>query len=84
MGTIVEGEPYTRGETYASGIVTLPLQQVDTVDRLAAMNRALVDYSETLRKRSARPEDFVPLRNLPGNAADPADTSVCWTPTPSP
>ena len=84
VGTIVEGEPYTRGETYASGIVTLPLQLVDTVDRLGSMNRALADYSETLRMRSARPEDFVPLRNLPGNAADPADTSVCWTPTPSP
>lgn len=84
VGTLVEGEPYTRGETYASAVVTLPLQEVDTVDRLAAMNRALADYSATLRARSPRPEGFVPLQNLPGNAADPADTSVCWTPTPSP
>jgi hypothetical protein len=80
VGKIVQGTPYSRAEVYQSGVVTLPLQQTDSMDRLHAMNRALGDYSATLRKQSRNPGKFVPLVHLPGNSADPDDTSVCWRP----
>lgn len=80
VGTIVSGTPYSRAEVYQSGIITLPLQQTETIDRLAAMNRALADYSATLRKQSPNPARFVPLEHMPGNAADVNDKSVCWKP----
>ncbi|HKR62084.1 MAG TPA: hypothetical protein VJZ00_00015 [Thermoanaerobaculia bacterium] len=78
VGRIVSGQPYSRAEVYESGIVTRPLQEKNSLDRLHAMNRALADYSEAVRKRSANPAAFVPFDQLPGNSTDPRDTSVCW------
>jgi hypothetical protein len=78
VGTIVSGTAYSRAEVYQSGIITLPLQQTESLDRLHAMNRALGDYSETLRSRSAHPESFVPLEPMPGNSFDPKNVDVCW------
>lgn len=78
VGTIVKGKAYSRAEVYKSGVVTLPLQLTNSLDRLHAMNKALADYSETLRKHSKNPAAFVPLKHLPGNSADPNDKSVCW------
>ena len=63
---------------YQSGVVTLPLQQTDALDRLHAMNKALADYGDRLRKRSAHPELFAPFREMPGNSADKNATNVCW------
>ena len=80
VGTIVSGEPYSRAEVYQSGVVTRPLQQVNSKDRLTAMNKALADYGETVRKRSADPAKFVAFEHMPGNSADPEDKSVCWKP----
>ena len=71
VGTIVSGTEYSRAEVYQSGVVTLPLQQTNAVSRLQAMNKALVQYGESVKKR------FEPM---PGNSADPKDTSVCWKP----
>jgi hypothetical protein len=59
-------------------VVTLPLQQTETLARLQAMNRALGDYSETLRRRSASPDAFVPLEPMPGNSFDAKSTAPCW------
>jgi hypothetical protein len=78
VGTIVSGTAYSQVEVYESGVVTRPLQQPKSLDRLHAMNAALGAYSGTLRKRSAKPAAFVPLEHMPGNSADPKDTSVCW------
>jgi hypothetical protein len=78
VGKIVSGTAYSSAEVYASGIVTLPLQQVKALDRLHALNRALGDYSGTLRKQSQRPAAFVALEPMPGNSFDPTNTSVCW------
>jgi hypothetical protein len=78
VGTIVSGTAYSRAEVYASGVVTLPLQQTETLARLQAMNRALGDYSETLRRRSASPDAFVPLEPMPGNSFDAKSTAPCW------
>jgi len=78
IGTIVSGVPYSRAEVYKSAIVTLPLQLKDAVQRLHAMNRALGDYSEILRKRSAHPKSFIALEPMPGNSFDPRNKSVCW------
>jgi len=75
VGTIVSGTPYSRAEVYKSGVVTLPLQQTKTLDRLAAMNRAISDYSDSLRRQSPT---LVPLQHMPGNSGNPNDTSVCW------
>jgi len=80
VGTIVSGKPYSRAEVYKSGVVTLPLQQVNSLDRLHAMNAALAAYGETVRKRSPNPAKFVKFQHMPGNSADPKDTSVCWKP----
>jgi hypothetical protein len=80
VGTIVEGTPYSRAEVYQSGVVTLPLQQTNSLDRLHAMNAALAQYSSTLASQSRDSGKFVPLQSLPGNSADPKDTSVCWQP----
>ena len=82
VGTIVSGTPYSRAEVYESGVVTLALQEENSLDRLHAMNAALAQYSATLAKQSPDPSKFVPLRHMPGNSADPDDTSVCWQPTP--
>jgi hypothetical protein len=78
VGRIVAGKPYSRAEVYQSGIVTLPLQQTETIARLTAMNAALARYSETVRRQSKSPAAVVPFEHMPGNSANPADTSVCW------
>jgi hypothetical protein len=82
VGRIVEGTAYSRAEVYQSGVVTTPLQQTNSLNRLHAMNIALADYGETVRKRSANPARFVPFEHMPGNSADPHDRSVCWKPLP--
>jgi len=78
VGTIVQGTAYSRAEVYQSGVVTLPLQQTNALKRLHAMNAALMAYSDVARKRSANPNAFVPFETMPGNSANPNDTSVCW------
>jgi hypothetical protein len=78
VGAIVEGRPWTRGEVYRSGVVTLPLQQINPPDRLHAMNAALASYSDSLRRQSANAARFAALELMPGNAKDPGDTSVCF------
>ena len=80
IGTIVSGTPYTRGEVYQSGVVTRPLQETNSLDRLHAMNSALSTYSETLKGQTPQAGNFVPLVHLPGNSGDPNNTSVCWQP----
>jgi hypothetical protein len=76
VGTIVSGTAYSRAEVYKSGVVTLPLQQTNAMDRLRAMNAALGNYSDTVRKRSTGA--FVPFEPMPGNSFDANNTSVCW------
>jgi hypothetical protein len=83
VGTIVQGTAYSRAEVYRSGVVTLPLQQANSLDRLHAMNLALANYSATLQSQSREPSKFVPLQSLPGNSANASDTSVCWQPLPA-
>jgi len=83
VGTIVQGTAYSRAEVYQSGVVTRPLQQPDSHARLSAMNKALADYGDKVRKQSAHPAAFVPFEHMPGNSADPLDESVCWKPLPS-
>lgn len=78
VGRIVSGQPYSRAEVYRSGAVTLPLQQVSSRARLTAMNKALADYGAMVKKRSKNPAKFVAFEHMPGNSADPNDTSVCW------
>jgi hypothetical protein len=78
IGAIVSGTPYSRAEVYKSGVVTLPLQQEQALDRLHAMNRALGDYSATLRRQSAHPDAFVALEPMPGNSFDAKNTGACW------
>ncbi len=78
VGRIVSGTAYSRAEVYQSGVVTLPLQQTATVARLTAMNAALAAYGDATRKRSANPAAFTPFEHMPGNSANPNDTSVCW------
>ena len=78
VGTIVSGQPYSRAEVYKSGVVTLPLQQTSVLDRLHAMNKAVIDYGNQVRARSANPDKFFPFQVMPGNSADANDTSVCW------
>lgn len=80
VGTIVKGTAYSRAEVYQSGVVTLPLQEESSLDRLHAMNAALKQYSDGVAKKSANPSAFVPMQNLPGNSPNPNDTSVCWQP----
>lgn len=80
VGTIVSGTAYTRAEVYASGVVTLPLQQTTTMNRLQQMNKAIADYSNTVKARSANPATFTSFEHMPGNSADINDTSVCWKP----
>ena len=69
VGTIVSGTAYSRAEIYKSGVVTLPLQQTNSMERLHKMNAALAKYGETIG---------VKMTQLPGNSADKNDTSVCW------
>ena len=78
VGKIVSGTEFSRAEVYQSGIVTLPLQQTSSLDRLHAMNAALASYGETVQKQSANPGRFTPLVHMPGNSGDPNDTKVCW------
>ncbi len=83
VGTIVQGTAFSRAEVYRSGVVTLPLQQTSSLDRLHAMNAALAAYGDAARKRSQNQAKFVPFAPMPGNSADPNDTSVCWKPLPA-
>jgi hypothetical protein len=87
VGTIARGPgsnpAYSRAEVYKSGVVTLALQRTRSLDRLHAMNAALAEYGDSVRKRSANPAAFVPFEHMPGNSANPEDTSVCWKPLPS-
>lgn len=83
VGTIVQGEAYSGTEIYKSGVVTLPLQQPASLDRLHHMNAALRRYSDQVRNRATNPAKFVPFEHMPGNSADPKDTSVCWKPVPA-
>jgi len=76
VGTIVSGTAYSRAEVYKSGAVTLPLQQTNALDRLHAMNAALGNYSDTVRKRAAGA--FVPFEPMPGNSFSASNSSVCW------
>ncbi|MGZ5473288.1 MAG: hypothetical protein ACXW31_06925, partial [Thermoanaerobaculia bacterium] len=80
VGTLAPDSPpaYSRAEVYQSGVVTLPLQQTQTVARLTAMNAALAAYGEQARRRSMNPGAFNPFEHMPGNSANPRDTSVCW------
>lgn len=71
VGRIVSGTPYSSAEVYKSGVVALPLQQPNALDRLHAMNAALGNYSASVKPAVA----FEPL---PGNAFDPRDRRVCW------
>lgn len=80
VGTIVSGRAYSRAEVYKSGVVTLPLQQASSQDRLRDMNKALATYGDEVKKRSANPSRFVAFEHMPGNSADPNDKSVCWKP----
>lgn len=80
VGSIIQGTAYSNAEVYQSGVVSLPLQQTSTLDRLHAMNTALANYSDTVQKQSRNPEAFVPFQPLPGNSSDSNDTSVCWQP----
>ena len=84
VGTIVRGTAYSRAEVYRSGVVTRPLQETRTLDRLHAMNAALAQYGELVRARSANPAKFARFEPMPGNPADPHDQSVCWKPAPAP
>lgn len=77
VGRIVQGQAYTRGEVYQSGVVTKPLQQVQALDRLHAMNAALMTYSDGLKARF-RNASFTPFQPMPGNSAKPNDKSVCF------
>lgn len=78
VGTIQSGVEWTRGEIYKSGIVTLPLQQLDTLKRLNAMNVALMSYSDAVQKKYSDPSRFTPFQLMPGNSTNPQDTSVCF------
>jgi hypothetical protein len=80
VGKIVSGTPYSRTEVYQSGVVTLPLQQTNSLTRLNTMNAALAAYGDVVHKRSAHPETFARFEHMPGNSADPKDTRVCWKP----
>jgi len=78
VGHIVSGTEYSRVEVYESGIVTLPLQQPNVLDRLHAMNQALADYGAKAKQRSAHPEQFVAFQLMPGNSTDRYAKNVCW------
>ena len=65
----MKGTAYSRAEVYKSGVVTLPLQQTNSHDRLHAMNKALADYGDAVRNASANPAKFVPFEHMPGNSA---------------
>jgi hypothetical protein len=75
IGQIVQGKAWSRSEIYASGLITLPLQQPVAQNRLAAMNAALIAYSQSL---TAAAPGLTPLRLMPGNAATAGDTSACF------
>ncbi len=78
VGRIVKGQAYTRDERYGSGVVTLPLQQKNALDRLHAMNAALVAYSGELSGRFGAHARFVPFQPMPGNSAGGGDTRACF------
>lgn len=77
VGKIASGQTWTRGETYTSGIVTKPLQVTDALERLKAMNAALIHYSGDL-KRQLKGDAFVALELMPGNSPDPNDRRACF------
>lgn len=81
VGTITKGTPWTRGETYASGLVTLPLQELSAIDRMYAMNAALISYSDLLQKKYPDPRRFKPLQPMPGNGQNAQDKSQCFKET---
>jgi len=78
VGTIVSGQRWTRAEIYRSGAVTRPLQQPSSIDRLHAMNAAIMAYSDALRTQTPAVGRFTPFQLMPGNSAAPGDTSVCF------
>jgi hypothetical protein len=78
VGTITQGTPWTRSEVYQSGLTTRPLQQLTALNRLHAMNAALMSYSDTVQKQYADPKQFAPFQPMPGNARDVQDTSKCF------
>ena len=79
IGSIVSGQAGTRGEVYASGTVTLPLQQTQAQARLQAMNAALGAYSEALMKSAApAAPPYTPLQPMPGNSTRAGDRSACF------
>lgn len=78
VGTITQGKKWTRGEVYQSSLVTLPLQQLSTLNRLHAMNAALASYSDYVQKQYTAPGRFTPFELMPGNAKNPQDTSACF------
>lgn len=81
VGKVVSGpgqQKYSRAEVYQSGVVTLPLQQTTTMNRLGAMNAALGNYGKAVRARSSDPAKFVPFQPMPGNSFTAGDDSVCW------
>ena len=75
VGQIVQGQQWSRAEVYASGVITLPLQQTEAQDRLNTMNAAIADYSKRL---TAADPKLTALRPMPGNSAVPGDKSVCF------
>ena len=78
VGTIVSGTAYSRAEVYQSGVVTKPLQETTTLQRLHAMNAAISAYSDELRNRASDPSKFVAFGHMPGNSGNPNDQSACW------
>ncbi|MGC1304576.1 MAG: hypothetical protein WA840_19580 [Caulobacteraceae bacterium] len=78
VGQIVSGQAWTRGEVYAPGAVTKPLQQAQATARLRAMNAALMAYSDALRTRIGSGAHFTPFEEMPGNSSDPADARACF------
>ena len=77
VGQIVQGQAWTRGEVYAPAAVTKSLQAAQAIDRLHAMNAALMAYSDALKARMGS-APFTPFQPMPGNAANPKDTGVCF------
>jgi hypothetical protein len=78
VGKIVQGTAYSNAEVYQSGVVTLPLQIKDPLERLHGMNRALGDYSAALGRGWKHSKAFIPFEPMPGNSFDPKSATVCW------
>jgi len=78
VGTITQGTEWSRGEVYKSGLATQPLQTLDALGRLHAMNAALMSYSDNVKKQYSDPSRFAAFQPMPGNSSNPKDTSVCF------